>query len=162
MHCIYTNRFSLAPAYLIIFLIIHLVQNYAKYGVDGPSQLGFVPVSYEEMLLALIRGDGARCFAPLELQYVGPSTQNADRAMEYVSKTHEAWGKKELRWIGLGPTEEELEAMNVEEEHMEFAFAKGKDYPRFTVEESLVARPSKAKSKKKRRIGSEWITADRR
>jgi len=148
MHCVYTNQFSLAPAYLIVFLIIHMVQNYAKYGVDGPLQLGFVPVSCEEMFLALMRGDGARCFAPLEMQYVGSAAQNGDGGQEYICKTHKSWGKQELRWIGLGPTEEELEATNWEEEHKEFPFARGKDYPRFTVEESLVGRPSKAKSKR--------------
>lgn len=157
MHCIYKNQFSLVPAYLIVFLLIHMVQNYARYGVDGPTQNGFVPLSYEEMVLALLRGQNAKSFAPLELQYIGTlaAAQNAsfradgsDVTSEYICKTHESWGKKELRWIGLGPTEEELRDMKVEEEHMEFPYAKGKDYPRFTVQESLVGRPSKAKSKK--------------
>lgn len=157
MHCIYKNQFSLVPAYLIVFLLIHMVQNYAKYGVDGPLQNGFVPVSYEEMVLALLRGENAKSFAPLEMQYVGPVAQNvsfrsgdSDAASEYVYNTHKSWGKKELRWIGLGPTEEDLANLNVEDEHMEFAFANGKNYPRFTVQESLVARPSKQKSKSKK------------
>jgi hypothetical protein len=149
MHCIYANQFSLAPAYFLVFLIIHMVQNYAKYGMDGPLHEGFVPLSCEEMLFALLRGNNAKCFAPLELEYLGPSGQNPS----YICKTHEHWGKNELRWLGLGPTKEEMDEMNVDEEHMEFAFAPGKDYPRFTVEESIVHRPSKSKSKKQAESG---------
>ena len=148
MHCIYKNQFSLAPAYLIIFLLIHMIKNYAKYGVDGPTQLGFIPVSCEEMFMALLSGDNARCFSPLEMEYIGLTSQSRSGASEYIFKTHEPWGKNELRWIGLAQTEEELKAMNVEEEHMEFAFANGKDYPRLTVEEARVERSSKTKSKK--------------
>lgn len=150
MHAIYENQFSLAPAYLLVFLLIHMIQNYAKYGVDSPLQNGFVPLSYEEMVLALLRGgDNAKSFAPLEMQYVGSGIEESDMATtDYVVKTHESWGKKELRWMGLGPTEEEWRDMNIEEEHMEFAFANGKNYPRFTVQESLVGRPSNKKSKK--------------
>lgn len=149
MHCIYANQFSLAPAYFLVFLIIHMVQNYAKYGMDGPLHEGFVPLSCEEMLFALLRGNNAKCFAPLELEYLGPSGQNPS----YVCKTHEHWGKNELRWLGLGPTKEEMDEMNVDEEHMEFSFAPGKYYPRFTVEESIVHRPSKSKSKKQAESG---------
>ena len=160
MHCIYANQFSLAPAYFLVFLIIHMVQNYAKYGMDGPLHQGFVPLSCEEMVWALVSGNNTKSFAPLELEYLGRSAQNrsiradvSNGGSEYICKTHEHWGKNELRWLGLGPTEEEMDEMDVDDEHMEFAFARGKDYPRLTVEESIVHRPSKSKSKKQAESG---------
>jgi hypothetical protein len=166
MHCIYKNQFSLAPAYLIIYVLLHMVRNYARYGMDGPTQLGLIPVSWEEMFHALLAGDGnSSCFQPLEMQSIDPMrSMSMSRSemeslstyggVDYAFKTHVPWGKSELRMLGFLPSEEALRATKAEDEHLEFPFASMGNYPRLTVEESLVERAN-SKSKSKRKVDAD-------
>lgn len=158
MHCIYKNQFSLVPAYMIIFLLIHMIRNYARYGMDGPSQHGFIPLSWEEMFHALVAGDSnSHCFQPLEMKCIDPKrrssitsqSMSSHGGVDYVFKTHEPWGKSELRLLGFLPDEEALRGTKKEDEFLEFPYGRGVDYPKFTVKESLVERAS-SKSKSKR------------
>ena len=118
MHCVYKNQFSLAPVYLVSFVLIQLMRNYAKYGMDGSIQLGFVPVSYEEMLYALLKGsDGdAHCFEQLQLQGVssrrsfhGEGDVLSSEGGDYVVQTHKPMGKPFLRSLGFLESEEAFE-----------------------------------------------------
>jgi hypothetical protein len=148
---------------LIIYMLLYMVRNYARYGMDGPTQLGLIPVSWEEMLHALVAvHDNSHCFQPLEMQCVDPmrSTSMSRSDMEllstyggvdYAFKTHAPWGKPELRMIGFLPSDEDLRATKVEDEHLEFPYGSMGNYPRFTVQESLVER-SNSKSKSKRQV----------
>jgi hypothetical protein len=131
MHCIYANAFSLVPAYVMLYLLLNLMQNYARYGLDGPSQRGFAPPSWEEMFMALLRGGdrGYRAIAPLELQ---ANRRRLDSQVSFQMKTHEPKGKKLLRALGFMTANEDPDA-----DHIEFPFADGRLYPKLTVRKCL-------------------------
>lgn len=150
MHGIFANTFSLVPAYVMFYFFLLLMRNYAQYGMDGPSLRGFIPPSWEELFMALVRGNDPEYHAiePLEL---GLSSPPLSRRMLHEStvlsgrspglephwriKTHEQKGKWIFRALGFLPEGRS----DPDEYHLEFPFADGKDYPKFTVEECLVA-----------------------
>jgi C2 domain len=134
MHCIYANAFSLVPAYVVLFLFLNLMQNYARYGLDGPSQRGFVPPSWEEMFMALLRGGDRsyRAIAPAELK---TNRKLLDSTVSYQMRTHEPKGKKLLRALGFMTTNGDPDA-----DHIEFPFADGKLYPKLTVRQCLASK----------------------
>lgn len=134
MHCIYANSFSLVPAYIMLYLFLIMMQNYARYSMDGPSQRGFVPPSWEELLLALIRGGSD----PHDPAAISPLSLTVDHTREDVDsavtvQTHEPKGKKLFEALGFS-----RKNSDPNRDHLEFAFANGSLYPKFTVEESLV------------------------
>jgi hypothetical protein len=147
MHCIYANQFSLVPAYLVLFFVFQLMRTYAKYVADTDFQQGFIPPSWEELMDALIRGrdEEYRAIEPLELalrplplrrrrspRSAAEASATSFRKSEYVVKTHEAKGKMLFRALGMSRD------TGVDAEQLEFPFANGSDYPRFTVKEALV------------------------
>ena len=151
MHCIYANQFSLVPAYAMLYFVIHLMSNYAKYGTDRPVQRGFVPPSWEEMFAALLRGGDPDYHAiePLELHArplalrrrrmadsLAPCS-NDFNLLDYRVKTHKPKGKAFFRTLGL-LNEPDPAFVSPDDDHLEFPFANGTDYPKFTVKEALV------------------------
>eukprot|EP00542_Grammatophora_oceanica_P012079 CAMPEP_0194028418 /NCGR_PEP_ID=MMETSP0009_2-20130614/2385_1 /TAXON_ID=210454 /ORGANISM="Grammatophora oceanica, Strain CCMP 410" /LENGTH=1176 /DNA_ID=CAMNT_0038667807 /DNA_START=154 /DNA_END=3684 /DNA_ORIENTATION=+ len=149
MHAVYRADFSLVLPYFIMFLLLHMIRLYAKYGIDGPSQRGFIPASIEEMFLAFVNGgEGRHQIKPLEMSVVQKDTQVAkqSKANETLNfhthvisiNTHTPWGKWLLRFFGLLERPEELSKMAPNERHLEFPFADGNYYPKFSVKEALV------------------------
>ena len=109
--------------------------------------------------MALIRGGDPDYHAvePLELgvlpsSYTGRrspesivrSGHDFDEVSQYQVSTHKPTGKPLLRALGFLP---EGQWTNPNENHLEFPFADGKDYPKFTVKECL-ATQGKASSRK--------------
>lgn len=153
MHCVYENQFSLVPAYLVLYFVLQLMCNYAKYGIDGPGNRGFVPPSWEEMFAALVRGRDPdyRAIEPLEMglrplpltrrRTPESSTELFDDAgpSDYMVSTHVPRGKALFRALGFLDKQNDF-SLAAEENHLEFPFAKGADYPKFTVKDSLVLR----------------------
>lgn len=153
MHCIYKNEFSLVPAYLLSFLLLHLTRNYARYGISSP-QRRFLQPTWEEMFLALIDGSTNRepqCIAPLDMHVQHPSLARVPSPLsEYsqdnlIIETHKPRGKGALRALGFLEDDPYVDYTSNDDGHMEFPFASGADYPRFTIKESLSTRalPSK-------------------
>mmetsp|Transcript_25742 Transcript_25742/g.36318 ORF Transcript_25742/g.36318 Transcript_25742/m.36318 type:complete len:1132 (-) Transcript_25742:170-3565(-) len=235
MHCVYINSVVPVPGHLLTFLLIHLMKNYARFGMDGPSQLGYVPPTWEEMFAALLKGsseDNSPCISPLDLRVAdansqiqevqdmvhtnknstdGPSFEQIAMAMrrgvtvkkrkyklkwysnvfigselvDFMVKSGYATSRqdavqlgekinKELNLFHHVTREHLLEdghlfyrfstlrshayivtthkprfkslfsflgfEMDAEEDHLEFPYANGIDYPKFTVKESLVLR----------------------
>jgi hypothetical protein len=148
MHCVYANTFALVPAYLVLFFLLVLMQNYAKYGIDGPLQRGFIPPSWEELLVALLRGGDPsyNAIEPLELGLNNSAIAAPDEATDHShdldlidvkAKTHAPRGKFLFRAFGfLHDAEHEFSL--ADDEHLEFPFADGVNYPKFSITESLV------------------------
>jgi hypothetical protein len=146
MHCVYANAFSLVPFYLVVFFLLFLMRNYAKYCTDAPSQRGFVPPSWEELFFALVRGNepDSTHIEPLELGISQPSLikkKSTDsissvegNRSQFRIVTHKQRGIKLLHALGFLPDPH----MNPNDDHVEFPFADGKEYPKFTVKECLV------------------------
>lgn len=148
MHCVFANAFSLVPAYVMLYFLLFLMQNYAKYCTDVPAQRGFIPPSVEEMFMALVRGGDPDFHAiePLELgvrhstlvRRTSPESSNPSVAdisqTQYKVTTHKPMGQNLLRALGF------LSVRNNDpnEDHLEFPFADGRDYPKFSVKECLV------------------------
>lgn len=143
MHCIYMNQFSLVPGYVMLYCFIILMCNYVRYNTDEPVQCGFIPPSWEEMLSALLWGNdaGHRAIEPLELV---PRKQNqrrrrspntvSDKNSNFKVSTHVPLGKDLMRSLGLVTKK----SKSAEEEHLEFPFSNGLDYPKFGVKDCLV------------------------
>ena len=162
MHCVYMNSFSLVPAYFMSFLLLHMIRNYAIYGIDGPASRGFLPPTWEEMFLALIRPSGTHNIEPIEMTTqltIGITSQPRSDAASIdtkipriynTTKTHEPIGKPVFRALGFLEAQEELDGMTPDERHLEFPFARGSDYPKHLVKDSLafnVAKKEKSKGK---------------
>ena len=149
MHCIFANTFSLVPAYVMLYFLLLLMRNYARYGIDGPCLRGFIPPTWEELFMALVWGTDPSFHAikPLELGIRPPPrakrkspepTFRTERSIsvepQLRATTHVPKGKQLLRALGFLPEDRS----DPDEHHLEFPFADGKDYPKFTVEECLV------------------------
>lgn len=163
MHCIYANQFSLVPAYIVLFFVFQLMRTYAKFGADGPSQQGFVPPSWEELMDALLRGgcEGYSAIEPLSLgirplplvrrkspQSLAEACESSPSQLDFSVKTHQPKGKTVFKILGLTDDKEGSNVAPVNE-LLEFPFAIGADYPRFTVKESLVPRRGEGPSSTK-------------
>lgn len=149
MHCIFANAFSLVPAYVMLYFLLLLMRNYAKYSIDGPGVRGFIPPTWEELFMALVRGSDPNFHAiePLELglrpsplsrrrspESIIRSGNDPGRISQYKVNTHNPKGKSLLRALDFLPEGQ----VDPNDDHLEFPFADGKDYPKFTVEECLV------------------------
>ena len=140
------NAFSLVPFYLVLFFLLFLMRNYAKFCTDAPSQRGFVPPSWEELFFAFARGAEADShhIEPLELGIHRPTlarrkTSESQTVVDFNipqfrTVTHKHRGMKLLNALGFLPDPNK----NPNEDHIEFPFADGKVYPKFTVKECLV------------------------
>jgi C2 domain len=146
MHCVFANAFSLVPFYLVVLFLLFLMRNYAKYCTDAPSQRGFIPPSWEELFFALVRGNepDSHHIEPLELGIRQPSldrkkspesNSSVDGSRSHFRiETHKQRGIKLLQALSFLPDANK----NPNDDHVEFPFADGKDYPKFTVKECLV------------------------
>ena len=144
MHCVIANAFSLVPFYLVLFFLLFLMRNYAKYCTDAPSQRGFVPPSWEEMFFAFARGlePGSNHIEPLELgihrptlsRRKSPESHSGADFPQFRTVTHRNRGMKLLHALGFLPDP----SKDPNDDHIEFPFADGKEYPKFTVKECLV------------------------
>ena len=151
MHCIYSNRFSLVPAYTMLFFLIFLMCNYSKFSMEQSIQRGFIPPSWEELFDALIRGhrNGYRAIQPLELTPRKPSLTKRrstkgvfDKFEEYHLSTYMPKGRRLMTFLGLIPTK----PMCADDHHLEFPFASGIDYPKLSIKECLVHRSGDAEA----------------
>jgi hypothetical protein len=154
MHSIYSNAFSLVPAYFVLYLLLQLMRTYVKYGIDGPGQRGFVPPSWEEMFTSLFRkrDKNYRPIEPLELG-LRPLPLRRRRTPEsklstspsvfeqfnYKVSTHIPKGKWLFRLLGFLPDRDDAQ-LSMEDDHLEFPFASGKIYPKLSVKEALALR----------------------
>jgi len=71
MHALYFNTVSFVPGHIVVFLLLHLLKNYAYYSMDSPLQNGFLPPSLEELYWALVSGTRKRkkpCIEPLTVE----------------------------------------------------------------------------------------------
>ena len=145
MHCVVANAFSLVPFYLVLLFLLFLMRNYAKYCTDAPSQRGFIPPSWEELFFAFARGveTDSHHIEPLELgihrstltRRKSPESLNVDFNLpQFRTVTHKHRGMKLLNALGFLPDPNK----NPNDDHIEFPFADGKEYPKFTVKECLV------------------------
>lgn len=148
MHCVYANSFSLVPAYTMVYFLLFLMQNYAKYCTDAPGQRGFIPPSWEELFMALVRGGDPEFHSiePLELGVRharltrSKSPDSTGRSgddfgpSQYKVATHKPRGQKLLQALGFLSDRQR----DPNEDHLEFPFADGRDYPKFSVRECLV------------------------
>jgi hypothetical protein len=146
MHCVVANAFSLVPFYLVLFFLLFLMRNYAKYCTDAPSQRGFIPPSWEELFFAFARGVevDSHHIEPLELGIHRPTLARRKSPESHLgvefsvpqfrTVTHKHRGMKLLNALGFLPDPNK----NPNDDHIEFPFADGKDYPKFTVKECLV------------------------
>ena len=145
MHCVVANAFSLVPFYLVLLFLLFLIRNYAKYCTDAPSQRGFIPPSWEELFFAFARGveTDTHHIEPLELgihrstltRRKSPESLSVDFNLpQFRTVTHKHRGMKLLNALGFLPDPNK----NPNDDHIEFPFADGKEYPKFTVKECLV------------------------
>jgi C2 domain len=155
MHCIYLNAFSLVPAYFMSFLLLQMFRNYAMYAIDGPASREFLPPTWEEMFLAMFWPAGKNAIEPMTMTAVVPGTlpessgSHAAIPKSFQTKTHKPLGKGLLRALGFLESQEELDGMTPDERHLEFPFARGSDYPKLLIKDSVVKVSKKDKSKVK-------------
>lgn len=149
MHSVYAGAFSLVPAYAGTFLLLMMARNYMIYGTDGRIQDGFIPPSFEEMLLALVRSGKTSVIAPLEMtpQRTHTSSSRSLPVDEYEARaiTHKPQGKRLFRLLGFKSVDE---GTPPEQYQMEFPFSQGL-YPKFTAQESLFHKSTLVGLKKK-------------
>ena len=146
MHCVYSNAFSLVPAYVVSYFLLELLRNYAKYGLDGRSQRGFVPPSFEELLMGLLintDGDKPSAIEPLNMR-CEVATIGDSPVLDYTFDTHKPWGKPLFRAMGFMDDDKSVPGDDGNEidieDHLEFPFASGLLYPKFSVTESFASR----------------------
>lgn len=153
MHCVYRNAASLVPAYFVFYLLLQLIRTYVKYGIDSAAQRGFVPPSWEEMFSSLLNKDpNFRAIQPLELglrplslrRRSSSQSRHSSREIDLFKHkvaTHIPRGKWLFRALGFMPnTVSKTRPSTHDANHLEFPFADGRVYPKFTVKESLVER----------------------
>ena len=146
MHCVYSNAFSLVPAYVVSYFLLELLRNYAKYGLDGKAQRGFVPPSFEELFMGLLMntdGDKPSAIEPLDMRCEATTIDDSP-VLDYTFDTHKPWGKPLFRAMGFMGDEQTSPGDGGNEadikDHLEFPFASGLVYPKFSVTESFASR----------------------
>jgi hypothetical protein len=148
MHTSYLGAFALVPAYAGTFLLFMMARNYMIYGTDGRIQDGFIPPSFAEMLLALVRSGNTSVIAPLEMTPQRTHTSSSRSLDQYEARaiTHKSQGKRFFRLLGFKSVDE---GTPPEQYQMEFPFSQGLNYPKFTVKESLFQKRTLVGVKKK-------------
>ena len=133
----------------MLFLMFHMIWNYARYGIDGPASRGFLPPTLEEVISCLLRGEKGRAVSPIEpinistthnLELRPEPEMDLQRRPQRI-RTHKPWGKAVFRALGFLETEEQLNHISPDERHHEFPFSASvpsSDYPKFKVADSLV------------------------
>jgi hypothetical protein len=161
MHCIYADSFALVPAYFMSFCLLLLLRNYARYVINGSANLGFLPATIEEMWMALFEPnqEPGQLFGQIEPLDLGRSkagrrssllnssvegSEHSYAFMDSQAVTHEPKGKALFRLLGF-LEDDDLDGMAADDEHMEFPFANGIDYPKFTVPECIRPTPKRKK-----------------
>jgi hypothetical protein len=151
MHCIYEDSFGLVPAYFTSFLVLHLFRNYAAHAIDGPSSRGFLPPTWEEMLLALLFSkETTQTIEPLNMtpRNGPPSVRNSlelppeETALHESHDiiTHKPKGKWLFRTLGFLEPPEVLDQMDPDERHLEFPFSEGRGYPKLRVRNQVATK----------------------
>lgn len=120
MHCIYYSSVRLVPVYITGFLIFLLLDGYFQHGTNTARNMGYSPVSLQEMLLALLSNSQSRQLNPLLTEKVAKATESRE-------------------------TEDEAEPFD----HREFPFSDRNAYKKPQIEAALVMR-SKDSRKERR------------
>jgi len=71
MHAVYFNTVRYVPGHVVVFVLLHLLKNYAYYAMDSPLQNGFLAPTLEELYCALLKGAKKRkvpCIDPLTVE----------------------------------------------------------------------------------------------
>ena len=71
MHAVYFNTVRYIPGHIVVYVLLHLLKNYAYYAMDSPLQNGFLAPTIEELYLALLQGTKKRktpCIDPLTVE----------------------------------------------------------------------------------------------
>lgn len=153
MHCVWSDSFGLVPAYVMSFLLLHLLRNYVRYGIDGPACRGFVPPTWEEMFRALVT-DQKHSIRPISMTlkdqagaHRNPLLADDDEPIYDVNRveTHVPWGKPFFRFVGFLDDDRVLARIPPHERHLEFPFSNGTVYPPLSVRESMAKKPHKAR-----------------
>jgi hypothetical protein len=143
------------------FCLLLLLRNYARYVINGSANLGFLPATIEEMWMALFEPnqEPGQLFGQIEPLDLGRSkagrrssllnssvegSEHSYAFMDSQAVTHEPKGKALFRLLGF-LEDDDLDGMAADDEHMEFPFANGIDYPKFTVPECIRPTPKRKK-----------------
>jgi C2 domain len=148
MHSVYANSVSLVPMYFSLFSFLIMVKNYAFFGSDGPVQKGFVPPSFEEMFVSLIKGGTEPMIQPLNTR-AKRTRQPGIQVSARNYKPHENL----VFWILGFPKKLPVEDLLPGDYDMEFPFSRGlrnpetgnAHYPKLAVKDSLVVARQKKK-----------------
>jgi hypothetical protein len=110
MHCVWCSSLRLAPVYFIGFLILILLDGYLRYGPSSIRNLGYSPVSIQEIILSLLNTTSSSQIQPIL----------AEKKVKTSS----------------GCQDFDTERLD----HMEFPFSDGSEYKKRTIGEVLVKR----------------------
>ncbi|KAL7573040.1 hypothetical protein ACA910_018732 [Epithemia clementina (nom. ined.)] len=128
MHCIYKNSVSLVPAYFGLYVMLQLIRTYAIYAVERQMDEGFVAPTWEELLKALLLPRSkSSTIEPLKMQRESPDTVQVT--------THQPFGRFLFKCLGFIPWDDDL--TSVRNLHLEFPFADGDTYDKYTVRECI-------------------------
>jgi len=139
MHCIYEASVGKVPGYFGIYLLIRLTRNYAIYAIQGSMEQGFLPPTGEELMGSLVFGDN--CIEPMELQHDNDPAAAAAKEEGRITaieqhNTHKPWWVWLFKLLGFIPWDH-TKAPNL---HLEFPFARGDVYEKFTLQEAIADR----------------------
>jgi len=123
------------PAYWGVYVLIRLTRNYAIYAIQGPLEQGFLPPTGEELLGSLLWGNN--CIAPMTMQH-DDDEKKVENSTAIPHYTHHPWFMWLFRLVGFIPWDH-TKAPNL---HLEFPFASGDVYEKFTLQEAIADRPN--------------------
>jgi hypothetical protein len=130
MHSTYAGRFSLAPAYIFLFLSMLLMNNYFHFVANDSLQNGFIPPSWEELLMALL--SNANAIEPLDMKPKRYANEESVDVRVEVS-THRPRGLWMYRILSGSTDDDTIQTTK----DMDFPFSQGLGYTKVDVAHSL-------------------------
>ena len=119
MHCVYMNSCAYVPVYFVSGVVVFLLRNYIKYGVDENFNAGFTPITLSELVQVLLwGGSGTNYIKPITVSSLCDMTFN-DAGTAYES----------VFTVG---------GYRMDGDHMEFPFSEARRYPKKTLSEACV------------------------
>ncbi len=119
MHCVYRNSFDYVLVYFVAGILVLLMRNYVKYGVDEQFNAGFTPITLSELVqVVLWGGQGTK--------YIKPITVSSQCDITFSDA-----GTANESFFTVG-------GYKMDGDHMEFPFSEARRYPKRTLSESCV------------------------